>query len=52
MRTLVRVLAIGFTAVIVSLAAAAVIGANNVRSIVAKRSRTGGRSTRRHPLAG
>src|SRR5580692_1429589 len=33
MRTLVRVLAIGFTAVILLLAAAAVIGANNSRSI-------------------
>jgi signal transduction histidine kinase len=33
MRALIRVLAIGFTAVIVSLAAAAFIGANNVRSI-------------------
>src|ERR1700733_4427284 len=33
MRTLVRVLAIGFTAVIVFLAAAAVIGANNLRSV-------------------
>ena len=33
MRTLVRVLAIGFTAVILFLAAAAVIGANNLRSI-------------------
>ena len=33
MRALVRVLAIGFTAVILSLAAAALIGANNARSI-------------------
>lgn len=33
MRTLVRVLAIGFTAVILLLAAAAIIGANNSRSI-------------------
>src|SRR6202034_1491169 len=33
MRTLVRVLAIGFTAVILLLAAAAIIGANNARSI-------------------
>src|ERR1700690_214227 len=33
MRTLVRVLAIGFTAVILFLAAAAIIGANNARSI-------------------
>ncbi len=33
MRALVRVLAIGFTAVILSLAAAAFIGANNARSI-------------------
>jgi signal transduction histidine kinase len=33
MRALIRVLAIGFTAVIVSLAVAAFIGANNVRSI-------------------
>jgi signal transduction histidine kinase len=33
MRTLVRVLAIGFTAVILFLAAAAVIGANNLRSV-------------------
>ena len=33
MRTLIRVLAIGFTAVILLLAAAAIIGANNARSI-------------------
>jgi signal transduction histidine kinase len=38
MRALVRVLAIGFTAVILFLAAAAIIGANNARSIAQRAS--------------